>query len=174
MNVLEAIKSRRSSRSFENRQLPTEVITAIEEAIMHSPSGSNAQESHFVIVQDREQIKRMKRFAQGVSGQPAAFIVLCSNKEEALVRGGIDTLEELRFVNIGIVASFIILTAQSYGVGTCPVRSFHQSSIQQILHLPKAVAPELLITLGYSDQKPRPKSIKSTSEVISHDKFGEL
>ncbi|WP_307320646.1 nitroreductase family protein [Evansella vedderi] len=168
---MEAIKTRRSSRSFEDRPIPEDVITDIKDAIMHSPSGSNAQESHFVIVQDKNQILKLKRFAQGVSGTPAAIVVLCSNKQEALIRGGQDTAEVLRFVNLGIVASFIILVAQSHGVGNCPARSFHQQSIKQILELPEEVDPELLISLGYTDQKPRPKTIKSVTEVISHERY---
>jgi|SRR5699024_2404993 len=171
MDTLEAIKTRRSSRSFDDQPIPKEVITAIEEAIMHSPSGSNAQESHFVIVQDKEQIRRMKRFAQGVSGNPTAIIVLCSNKNEALVRGGLDTQEVLRFVNLGIAASFILLTAHSYGVGSYPARSFHKQSIKEILELPEEVDPELFINLGYADEKPRQKTLKSSKEVISHDRY---
>jgi nitroreductase len=171
MDTIEAIRTRRSVRSFEDRPIPKEVIKAIEEAIMQTPSGSNAQESHFVIVQDKEQIRRIKRFAQGVSGNPASIIVLCSNKNEALIRGGLDTQEVLRFVNLGIVASFIILVAQSQGVGSCPARSFHQQSVKEILQLPEDVEPELLINLGYTDQKPRPKTMKSATEVISHDKY---
>ncbi|TWT03635.1 nitroreductase family protein [Planomicrobium sp. CPCC 101079] len=171
MDTLEAMKTRRSSRSFEDRPVPKEVIAVIEDAIMHSPSGSNAQESHFVIVQNQEQIRRIKRFAQGVSGKPPVLVVLCSNKNEALVRGGVDTLEVLRFVNLGIVASQILLAAQSQGVGSCPARSFHKKSIKEILGLPEEIEPELLISLGYSNEKPRQKTIKSAKEVISHDKY---
>ncbi|MEK4975404.1 hypothetical protein NSQ89_24240 [Niallia sp. FSL R7-0648] len=44
MDVLEAIKTRRSSRSFAERSgLPIEVVDSIEQSILHSPSGSNAQ-----------------------------------------------------------------------------------------------------------------------------------
>lgn len=140
MNVLDAIKIRRSIRSFERRSLPPEVIQSIEDAILHSPSGSNAQESHFVIVQDPDQIRRIKRFAQGLSGDPAAVVVLCTNKEEALARGGLDTAEVLRFVNLGIARRY---------------------------------RTELLISLGYSNQPPRPKSSKPVREVISYDQYGK-
>ncbi|GAX91750.1 nitroreductase family protein [Effusibacillus lacus] len=173
MNVLDAIKIRRSIRSFERRSLPPEVIQSIEDAILHSPSGSNAQESHFVIVQDPDQIRRIKRFAQGLSGDPAAVVVLCTNKEEALARGGLDTAEVLRFVNLGIAAAYILLTASSLEVGSCPARSFHQKAIKEILGLPEGIEPELLISLGYSNQPPRPKSSKPVREVISYDQYGK-
>jgi len=172
MEVIDAIKSRRSTRSFEQRPLPNEVIQDIESAILSSPSGSNAQESHFVVVQDQSQIHLIKRFAPGLSGNPAAIVVLCSNGTAALEQGGIDTSEVLRFVNLGIAASYIILAAHSNGVGNCPVRSFHGPSIKRILELPNNVDPELLISLGYSDTPPRPKTSKEKQEVISHDKYG--
>ena len=171
MEVIEAIKSRRSTRSFEQRALPIEVIQNIESAILNSPSGSNAQESHFVIVQDQNQINLIKRFAPGLSGNPSAIVVLCSNGPAALVQGGQDTSEVLRFVNLGIAASYIILAAHSNGVGNCPVRSFHSTAIKQILGLPEDVEPELLISLGYANTPPRQKTSKEKQEVISYDKY---
>ncbi len=173
LDITKAIKTRRSIRAFTQTPIPSEVFKSIEEAILYSPSGSNAQESHFVIVQDKGQIKKLKRFAQGVADYPAAIVVICSNKEEALKRGGLDTLEALRFVNIGIVASYIMLVTHSYGVGSCPARSFHQKSVKYILQLPDEIEPELLISLGYPNQTPRPKNMKQTNEVISYDKFGQ-
>jgi nitroreductase len=173
LNVLDAVKTRRSTRSYDKRPLTKEVFEAIEEAILHSPSGSNAQESHFVIVQDPVQIRRVKRFAQGLSGDPAALVVLCTNESEALAKGGTDTAELLRFVNLGIAAAYILLTAQSLEVASCPARSFHQKSIKEIIGLPEDVQPELLISLGYADQPPRPKTSKPAREVISYDQYGK-
>ncbi|MFC5449371.1 nitroreductase family protein [Paenibacillus aestuarii] len=174
LNVLESIKTRRSTRSYDTaRRLPEDIFAALEEAVLNSPSGSNAQESHFVIVQDPHQIRRVKRFAQGVSGNPAAVVVLCTNQKEALEKGGVDTAETLRFVNLGIAAAYILLTAQSLGVSSCPARSFHTKAVQQLLRLPEDVVPELLITLGYADQPPRPKTSKPSREVISYDQYGK-
>ena len=172
MDVLEAIKTRRSSRSFEQRPLEAEVLKAIEAAVINSPSGSNAQESHFVIVQEPDQVRRIKRFAPGLSGHPAAVIVLCSNRHEALVRGGDDTAEVLRFVNMGISAGYILLSTFSLGIGTCPVRSFHRAAIKKIIQLPEYIEPELLISVGYAAELPRPKISKPVTEVISYDRYG--
>ncbi|WP_419887052.1 nitroreductase family protein [Neobacillus niacini] len=172
MEVIEAVKSRRSTRSYEPSKLPTEFIQDIESAILNSPSGSNAQESHFVIVQDEGKLRLIKRFAPGLSGDPAAVVVLCSNATESLNRGGLDTAEVLRFVNIGIAAAYILLTAHSNGVGNCPVRSFHREAIKKVLDLPTDVEPELLISLGFANMPPRPKTSKQALEVISYDQYG--
>lgn len=172
VEVMEAVKSRRSTRSFEPSKLPPEFIQDIESAILNSPSGSNAQESHFVIVQDDRQLRLIKRFAPGLSGDPAAVVVFCSNATESINRGGVDTAEVLRFVNLGIAAAYVLLAAHSNGVGNCPVRSFHRKSIKKILRLPEDVEPELLISLGYTSTPPRPKTSKLAVEVISHDQYG--
>lgn len=175
MDVLEAIKTRRSSRSFqESIGLPEEIIEAIEQSIIHSPSGSNAQESHFIIVQDKEQLKRIKRFSPGLAGKPSAVIVLCSNPTEALNKGGQDSEEVLRFVNLGIVAAYILLSTHTLGVGNCPVRSFHKEAMKKLLELPNEMEPELLISLGYSKEAPRKKNSKLKEEVISFDKYGAI
>lgn len=175
MDVLEAIKTRRSSRSFAERGgLPIEVVDSIEQSILHSPSGSNAQESHFLIVQNKEQIKRIKRFSPGLSGDPAAVIVLCSNPAEALHKGGKDSVEVLRFVNLGIVAAYILLSTHSLGIGNCPVRSFHKKAIKELLALPHEMEPELLISLGYAKESPRKKKNRAKEEVISFDRYGNI
>ncbi|MBJ9987960.1 nitroreductase family protein [Paenibacillus sp. S28] len=172
MDVLETIKARRSARSFTGQRLEPHIVEAIEEAILHSPSASNAQESHFVIVQDEVRIRHIKRFAQGLSGQPAAVVVLCSNHQESLARGGADSADMLRFINLGVAASAIMLTAQSLGASSCPVRSFHAPSIAAITGLPEEVKPELLISLGYADKPPRPKTSKPPKEMISFERYG--
>lgn len=173
MDVFDAIAQRRSTRSFEKRAIPADVIEKIESSILYSPSGSNSQESHIVVVQDEGQIRRMNRFSPGLSGEPPAIVVLCSNTELALETGGKDTVEVLRFVNLGIAASYIMLSAQSIGVGTCPIRGFHKGAIKEILDLPENIDPELMICLGYANQPPRPKKGKLNKEVISHDRYGQ-
>ncbi|SFV09267.1 nitroreductase family protein [Alicyclobacillus macrosporangiidus] len=172
MDVMEVIRTRRSTRSFQPRSLDAQAMEAIETAILNSPSGSNAQESHFVIVKDPDQIRRIKRFAPGLSGQPAAVVVLCSNRREALIRGGTDTVQTLRFVNLGIAAAYILLVTSSLQLGNCPVRSFHKKAVQTLLQLPEDVEPELLITVGHPAEPPRPKVSKPVTEVISYDRFG--
>ncbi|CAM5372516.1 MULTISPECIES: nitroreductase family protein [Niallia] len=173
MDVLEAIKTRRSSRAFAERGgLPQEIVDSIAQSILHSPSGSNAQESHFLIVQNEEQIKSIKRFSPGLSGDPEAVIVLCSNPAEALHKGGKDSEEVLRFVNLGIAAAYILLSTHSLGVGNCPVRSFHKEAIKKLLELPHEMEPELLISLGYSKESPRKKKNREKEEVISFDRYG--
>jgi len=53
MEVMEAIRSRRSIREYENTQVPMEHIRLILEAAKWAPSGYNKQPWKFIVIQDR-------------------------------------------------------------------------------------------------------------------------
>ncbi len=53
-DMLEFIKSRRSTRRFQDKPVPKEWIEKIVEAGRYAPSGGNCQTSHFLVIQNRE------------------------------------------------------------------------------------------------------------------------
>jgi len=57
--VLEAIKSRRSVRAYESKEIPREIINTIIEAANQAPSGMNSQPWRFVVVEDEVLHKKM-------------------------------------------------------------------------------------------------------------------
>ena len=61
--VIEAIKKRRSVRSFESRSVPKEIIERIIDAGNWAPTGHNLQRWRFVVVEDPEFRQRLIRAA---------------------------------------------------------------------------------------------------------------
>ncbi|MDQ1317600.1 MAG: hypothetical protein QG588_1253, partial [Candidatus Poribacteria bacterium] len=53
MDVMEAIKSRRSIRSYKDKPIENEKLKAVLESARLSPSASNRQERKFIIVTDK-------------------------------------------------------------------------------------------------------------------------
>ena len=62
MELLEAIKTRRSIRQFQNRPVADEQIQAIIEAAMMAPSAGNQQPWHFIIIRDRAKLDAIPGF----------------------------------------------------------------------------------------------------------------
>ncbi|MCL6633537.1 MAG: hypothetical protein K6T63_13015 [Alicyclobacillus herbarius] len=62
---------------------------------------------------------------------------MCSKRREAFIRGGTDTVETLRFINLGIFLVYILLATSSLRLGNCPVRSFHKKAVHTLLELPE-------------------------------------
>lgn len=56
MELMEAIKGRRSIRKFTNEPIPAEVIDKLIEAAMWAPSGQNLQPWYFVVLTKQEDL----------------------------------------------------------------------------------------------------------------------
>lgn len=52
-DVLEWIKSRRSTRKYQTKDIPVAMIDQIVEAGRYAPSGGNSQSTHFIVLTDR-------------------------------------------------------------------------------------------------------------------------
>ncbi len=57
--VLKAIKTRRSVRTYESKKIPREIINTIIEAGNQAPSGMNSQPWRFVVVEDETLHKKL-------------------------------------------------------------------------------------------------------------------
>ena len=53
MEALELIKTRRSTRQFQDRAVDRELLETILEAGRHAPSGGNSQSTHFFVITDK-------------------------------------------------------------------------------------------------------------------------
>ena len=81
------LKTRRSIRSFKTEQIQEEVLKAILEAGMYAPTGMNAQSPLMVVVQEKEQIKRLSELNAKVMGTQTdpfygapTVVIVCADK----------------------------------------------------------------------------------------------
>ena len=65
MEVMEAIRTRKSIRGYEDKPVPEEKINKVLEAAWLSPSASNRQPRKFVVVRDGEVRARLAEPAGG-------------------------------------------------------------------------------------------------------------
>ena len=54
MDVLEFIKSRRSTRKFTDKEIEAEKLDQILEAGRYAPSGGNSQSTHFFVIRNKD------------------------------------------------------------------------------------------------------------------------
>ncbi len=62
--MLDFIKSRRSTRKYQDRPVPRELLEQIVEAGRYAPSGGNNQTGHFLVVTDPAVLARLAEMAQ--------------------------------------------------------------------------------------------------------------
>ena len=81
MDLFEAIRTRRSIRSFTDEPVSQEDMDRMLEAAMCAPSANNRQLWHFVVIRDREMLRKVAEvhpYAKMAAGAAAAVIIwLC-------------------------------------------------------------------------------------------------
>ena len=64
MDILEFIKSRRSTRKFKDIAVEQEKLEKVLEAGRHAPSGGNCQTVHFIVVRNQEVLSKLAELVQ--------------------------------------------------------------------------------------------------------------
>lgn len=154
MELWEAIKGRRSVRSFLDRPVARETIERLLEAAIWAPSGGNAQTWRFVVLTNPAEIKRIKIVGPGLLGNPTAVIAICQDLVQARVKGGNLGETFLAPIDAAMATQNLLLAAYAEGLGTCTIASFHRRGVRRLLRLAEGIEPILLVSLGYPAQLP--------------------
>ena len=169
MNVYEAIKTRRSVRSYQDKPIPEEVLTRILEAGRMAPSGGNRQPWKFVVVTDKETRKRLGKAAnnQHFVGEAPVIIAAVGLNSKKIMSCGIPADP----VDVAVAIDHMTLAAVEEGLGTCWIGAFSQEKVCKILKIPSSFKVIELLPLGYPADSPGPKVRKSLEEIVCQEKF---
>jgi nitroreductase len=156
MDVMEAIKKRRSIRKYKDKPLERSAILRLLEAAVWAPSGGNAQNWRFVVITDPEVKKKIKMVAPGLLGNPPAVVLVAQDVAKAAEMGGKMGQDSLIKMDSAMAAQNLMLAACAEGLGTCVIASFQPDAVRRLLRLPEEIVPQLLISVGEPDQDPAP------------------
>ena len=167
MNVFEAIKKRRSIRSFEDRPIEEDKLLRVLEAARLAPSAGNRQEWKFVIVKDRSLKQKLANAAnkQNFLAQAGAIIVGCGTGCEGIMSCG----QYVYSIDVTIAMDHMSLQAVEEGLGTCWIGAFKEDEVKKILNIPDRVRVVELMALGYPASVPAPRPRKQLEEIVSFD-----
>lgn len=163
MNVLEAIKTRRSIRKFEDTPVPPEALKQVLEAGRIAPSAGNRQPWKFLVVTDPETRKELVPLCrdQGFVGQAGAVIVACAP----------DPTMKWHMVDVAIAVDHMTLAAHALGLGTCWIGAFEPEAVKRLLDIPEEVKVVCLLPVGVpaADGSMRPR--KPFDEVVVYERW---
>ncbi|TEU12026.1 MAG: hypothetical protein E3J21_22220, partial [Anaerolineales bacterium] len=81
MDVLEAIKQRRSIRQFTEQAIERELLEQMLDAARWAPTAGNQQRWRFIVVTDPTVKEMVRKVSPGIFATPAAFIVICAEAD---------------------------------------------------------------------------------------------
>lgn len=177
MNVLGAIRTRRSVRSYAAKPIPAEVMERMRQALRLAPSACNIQPWHFIFVADATLRREVAQAANGQKWMAEAPVILvgCGFPERAYNRmGGYGNSVDL---DVAIAMDHLTLAAVAEGLGTCWIGAFDEARVKGLLGIPEQVKVVAMTPLGYPssadlnhpvDQGQR----KGEAEIFSMDLYG--
>jgi len=169
MEVFEAIKLRRSIRSFVDKPIEEEKLLRVLEAGRLAPSAKNLQEWKFVVVKDRD-IK--KKLAVAANDQPfiaeaPVVIVGCATLVNYVMSCG----QYAYPIDLAIAMDHMTLQAVEEGLGTCWIGSFKEDEVKRLLHIPEKIRIVELLPIGYPKTVPPARARKKLEEIICFDRW---
>jgi nitroreductase len=165
MNVIDAIRERRSIRKYQNKDVPKGAVRDIIEAARLAPSGNNAQPWKFIVLR-KEEIEKLKGVFPQDFVYTAPVIIVCSGCPDYYKSKDKDDLNETRANrDVSIASGFMVLRATELGLGTCYIGWLDRKKIKKALKIPENHVVPFAITLGYPAGEPRPKSVRKFSEI---------
>jgi nitroreductase len=170
MDALEAIRTRRSIRRYEDRAVPEDLVEEVLRAAMMAPSAVNKQPWHFVVIDDRElllEIPKINPNAAMAAGAPLAILV-CGDLELEHPSG-------YWVVDCAAAVENLLLAAHALGLGAVWTgvypRQQRMDGLRRLLGIPEHVMPHTLVVLGYPAEQP-PSKDRYRPERVHRNGFG--
>ena len=179
MDLMDAIKGRRSIRKYKPDPVSEETLQKIMEAVRWAPSWANTQCWEVILVKDpkikSELTTALPNTNPALSSMTEAplIIVLCGKKGvSGFKKGEATTVKgDWLMFDTGIAMQTLCLTAHSLGLGTVVVGMFDHKKVEEILGVPQNVEVVAISPLGYPAAEGSAPKRKEISEFVFYDRY---
>jgi len=188
MELMEAIKGRRSIRKYTSKPVDDKTLNIILEAARQAPSWANTQCWRFIVVRDSRLRNSLADTAIGVlKGKPnrgaeamritPIVIVACAELRKAGYslgepKGPVTDKGDWYMYDVALAMQNLTLAAHALGLGTVHIGAFDAIKTAEILGVPEGFAVVAMTPLGYPDESPKARKRKELAEIVFYDKFG--
>ncbi|MBI1297057.1 nitroreductase [bacterium] len=163
MNVFDAVQTVLAIRSYEDKPIAQEAVERIVEAGRLTGSSMNRQPWHFLVVEDREMLRRLGEMAQSgpyIAEAPLAVVVIIDRTRFA-VSDGSRAIQSM------------MLTAWEEGIGSNWVGFMGLEEVKPILGIPDDKDILAIVPFGYPVKSvgKGKKQRKDPSEVVHRERW---
>lgn len=166
MDTLEAIRHRRSIRSYKSKEVEKEKIEKVLEAGRWAPSASNKQPWHFIVVTDEDTRKKLAdihSYGGFMAESPVVIVAL----------GDPDRHQKYHLCDPHNAIMNMLLAAYDQGLGTCwmGVRDTpYEDKFKEVLEIPDKFRVVCSVSMGYPDEE-KTSNRRPLDEIVSYDMF---
>lgn len=165
MDVLEAIRTRRSVKALEPADIPREHLRTIVDAGRLAPSGRNTQPWEFIVITDPGTIARLAE-VQALVGQASAVVAIVADEQ-----GSRYWLEDA-----SAAAENMLLTIEALGYGSRWIEGTllpKEAWAKEVLGVPAEKRLVIMLPVGKGVYDEKPKEKKPLREVLYWERYGQ-
>jgi nitroreductase len=163
VDAIEAIKTRRSVRSYGPDPVPTEIVEDIIDCARFAPTGRGEEPWEFVVVTDertRKKIADIAQYGRFIATAAVCVAVFCRDTTYYIEDGSAATQN-------------ILLAAHAHGLGSCWVagdKKPYASEMAKLLGVPAGYKLVSLVAIGHPLETPQ-KDKRPLEKVLHWERF---
>lgn len=163
MEVLEAIRTRRSIRKFTDQEVSDELIDKILTAGIWAPSGKNNQLWRFAVIKDKQlksEIAQLTKHTDILENAPVIIPVFVDHNV---------TYDVIKDANsIGACVQNMLLAIHSLGLAAVWIAEIlkNKEEVKKLCHAPEQYELMAVVTLGYGAETEGEGHRKGLDEVV--------
>ena len=166
MDVFECITTKLEVREFSMHQVvPSEIKLKVLEAARLTGTGLNTQHWRFILVENRENLKKLAEDSTSgnwVAGANFAVVVLTNPKYN------------FHLIDAGRVLQNMQLTAWYHGIASGLFTGIKEEKLRTDFEIPKEMSPTVIIGFGYPTRQlvGKRKDRLPLTELLFYEKYG--
>src|SRR5215210_140597 len=165
MDTFESISTKLEVREFSPQDIPSEIRVKILEAARLTGTGLNTQHWRFILVEDKDNLKRLAEDSTSgkwVAGANFAIIVLTNPKYG------------FHMIDAGRVLQNMQLAAWDQGVGSGLFTGVKEEKLREDFAVPMDLNPTVILGFGYPVRKltGKRKNRLPYDDLVFHEKYG--
>jgi len=170
MDFDKVVDSRHSVKSFASTKKVDyrKVIEAVNSA-NKAPLAANYPSVFYIIVQDKEKIKKLAEASVQDFFENVGFAVVVCSDYNFLKKSYYDRAEKYGKQQAGAAIENLLLKIAELGLGACWVGAFTDTIVKQTLNIPGEIEVEAIIPIGYELGKGKQKNKPDLDRVMFFD-----
>jgi nitroreductase len=164
MDAIEALRTRRSCRSYDNRPVDPKLIDDLVDVGRLAATARNVQPWEFIVVTDekmRRKLADISDYGKFIAEAPVCIAVFCEEGKYYLEDGSAATQN-------------ILVAATALGLGSCWVagdKKPYTGKIGELLGVPRSKKLVSMVAVGYPKSPPSMAPKRSLDEVIHRERY---
>jgi len=181
VELMEAIKGRRSIRKYKADPVPDDTLQKLFEGVRWAPSWANTQCWEVIVVRDPKIKSEILRTVPETNRAHSAMIeapivlVLCGKKAVSGYSGGkpATVRGDWLMFDTGLAMQNLCLAAHALGLGTVIVGMFDHKKAEEILSVPESAEVVAMTPLGYPAAEGSARKRKEASEFVFYERYAK-